>query len=493
MNTTILPKTDRADQQLAELEAKIDALDKDSHLLPILTKAYLQLINKSSEVVPAVGETEHRVSKNHDDLSQDISSVLSGSQIVHKGEVWSYKPDRGVWSHTDSEELRKYITSHLREYYAGENLSNNIIGSVTRMVQTELNMSDASKFEKSAPNVIVTKNCELILQPDGTWTREEHDPSKFRMSGIDTIYDPEATCPTFDKMMEETFSIATNPASLKQRMLELMGMTLLSSNKDAQVVLMSGAGRNGKGTILKVMEYILGSEAIAVVSPSQLGHEYYRANLVGKLIANCGDIQSGEFLADGGLKTISGGDIVSGRHPGGKPFTFQPICTIWMATNNGLRTKDTSHGIMSRMNIVPFNRIIAERDIDHSIYQRLEDEKSGILNRLMEAYSVKCVQGFFTESEDMLLEKKLWKDDNDIVQEFFNEVITEEEGVEPVKQSEVYLVFKQWAEENGYRAVPPSKVVRKALEVITTGSSIYVHDRSARTYKWFNLVVNLNY
>jgi putative DNA primase/helicase len=64
------------------------------------------------------------------------------------------------------------------------------------------------------PPVINCANAEVWISPDGTVDLRPHRPESHLRHCLDVTYDPEATCPTYDRAVREIFAKADNPKAM---------------------------------------------------------------------------------------------------------------------------------------------------------------------------------------------------------------------------------------------------------------------------------------
>ena len=445
----------------------------------------LEQVKEHTEKVAVMEASPERVgswrSEDHSKLSSEIKREYSSHLRVKSGIIHRYNEHLGYWEVVPQDEFKAAVFGFCKEHYFGS-LKSGIVNSVFDLAKMEL-IADKRMFESQDEKVIVFSNCEVHGDDNGNWTKHDHAAKNYRISGIQAEYDPTAECPVFMNFMDQTFANTENPETLKQRVMELMGMTLISSNQDAQIIFLDGVGSNGKGTLQHLMEDILGTEACVTMAPDAFNVAHNIAMLYGKLMVLCGDVAKGVFIDDGMVKQISGGDTVLGKSLYKDPFAFKPQSTIWMAGNNGLQTKDTSHAMLRRINVVPFPNVVSEKDRDMTLGRKLKEEVPGIVNVILKAYGDKCKRGMFTDSIDVNRAREVWKTDNNICHEFAEDAIKYKAGSK-VPQSQVYSIFKMWCDERGYRSVPNSKTFRKELASVIVDNGITVDNRSGGTYVW---------
>lgn len=213
------------------------------------------------------------------------------------------------------------------------------------------------------------------------------DPSAEFMTSIyiDTPYDPDATCPRFDKFLEEVLPEEDDRILVQ----DIFGYMFIDRKKIRleKMALFLGEGRNGKSVLSDVIIGTVGSDNISSFSMYDLvDHpqaDYKLATCNGKLMNLCPDMDKKDYSGGRG-KAIISGDNMSCRHPHEKAYTAENL-PIQVANLNELpNTSDQSLGWYRRQLILKFGVIIDEDKMDTGLTNKiLCTEKSGVLNWIL--------------------------------------------------------------------------------------------------------------
>lgn len=181
----------------------------------------------------------------------------------------------------------------------------------------------------------------------------------------------------------------------------LLGYSILGSDQLHIFPVWTGIGRNGKGTIVKVMSHILGKLA-GPVRPEMLLDQGRNANasgptpeiiaLRGLRMAFASETNEGCRISSAQVKRLTGGDELSGRSPHDKyEVSFNPTHTIFLLTNSLPSAPAEDFAFWERVLVVHFplsyvNREPKkenERRADGRLFDMLVEEDSGILGWLV--------------------------------------------------------------------------------------------------------------
>ena len=199
------------------------------------------------------------------------------------------------------------------------------------------------------------------------------------------IFDRKATCPNWDRFLSQTFGGDQELIDYVQR---CAGYSLTNCQREQCFFLLIGAGRNGKSTLVSILEQVLGGFA-ATLSPETLtqagqsnpeGPRPEIAGLSGKRLAVTSESGTTCHLAEGLLKRLTGEDTLSARVLYGAPVQFTSKAKIWFCTNHQPSISGSDLGIWSRIRVIPFENVIQPGREDKTLPKRLTAELPGILN-----------------------------------------------------------------------------------------------------------------
>ena len=134
---------------------------------------------------------------------------------------------------------------------------------------------------------------------------------------------------------------------------EFVGYCLLPDTSQRMAVMLFGNGSNGKSLFIDCITKLFG-DAISFTPLHMLSARFEAANLLGKLINICGDIDP-EYLKETGLlKALISGDKIRAEYKFGKSFYFTPTARLMFSANELPKTRDKSLGWYSRWRFVEF-------------------------------------------------------------------------------------------------------------------------------------------
>lgn len=291
-------------------------------------------------------------------------------------------------------------------------------------------------------------------------------------------YDPDATCPLWDRTLSLFFA---GDAELIDYFRRICGYALAGTVRDHILPIAYGVGNNGKSTILGTLLETLGPDYAMKAPPNLLmirrgeAHPTELADLFGKRLVCAIETEQGRHLAEALVKELTGGDKIRARRMREDFWEFAPSHTLIVGTNHKPAIRGTDHGIWRRIRLIPFTVRIDDRDADKSMPHRLLAERPGIL-----AWCVRgCLdwQGRGLETPEAVVEATAdYRREQDVLGAFLEEHTIGSESCR-VKAGDLYGRYRAWAEANGEIALTQTAfgiaITERGAEKKKTNSGIW--------------------
>ena len=138
---------------------------------------------------------------------------------------------------------------------------------------------------------------------------------------------------------------------------------------------LGGVGRNGKSTFVDVLKMLIGQGNYSVISIKALMADRFSSGELDGKLANFSEETSAHELRDSGtFKNLTGDGEISGQKKFGNLYQYRNKAKLVMTYNQIPNLSDLSRGMMSRPLIVPFKKIIQEKDSDLGLRIRFKKE-----------------------------------------------------------------------------------------------------------------------
>lgn len=201
-------------------------------------------------------------------------------------------------------------------------------------------------------------------------------------------FDPNATCPTFDRFLSECMQ---GNRGLVDFIWRLLGYTAVGVTTEQILVLNIGEGANGKTTfmnaIIEAFGIGIGGYAFAANSKNLLTnkgaekHETWRMSFFGKRLVTAQEVEEGKALAESLIKELTGSDPITGRKMREDEWTYVPEYQLWVSANQLPHVRGTDEGIWRRLKVIPWNASFRGKE-DRDLPQKLRQEIPGIWTRI---------------------------------------------------------------------------------------------------------------
>ena len=283
--------------------------------------------------------------------------------------------------------------------------------------------------------------------------RHDHNPADLITKLAPVVYDPEATCPHYDALLERY----QPDAAMRDFLHRWAGVSLTGAALQV-MCFFYGMGANGKSTVVDAWARLAGDYSQTTGPETLLEQGRNRkggdatpdlARLPGCRLLRIAEPDKGVNWNEGLIKALTGGEPIMARHLNRDFFEFAPSFKITMSGNHKPGVKGTDDGIWRRLRLVPWEVMIppAERIDKNVLAARIDGaggaERSGILNRLLDGLRDWLDRGL-GEPAAVTEATAAYRTDSDPLGRFLS-LCTEPDPEGRVQSSVIYAVFCAWA------------------------------------------------
>lgn len=249
-------------------------------------------------------------------------------------------------------------------------------------------LSLASKrVELVCPDTVIDTETYLIGTPNGILDLRSgevttFDPRQIITRRLPVSYDATARCVRWTRFLTEVLGAEQ---SVQDYFQELLGYTLSGDTREQKMWLFVGNGANGKSTLLRMMQNVLGGDYAQQSADSVLfgrtGSGGATPELVGLKGYRCAVLSESEYgqaISEGRVKTLVAGDTLRVRGLYQDYVQFMPQAKYFLATNHLPPVRGSDKGIWRRLVAVPFDHEF-EVGGDPTLISDLTEELPGIL------------------------------------------------------------------------------------------------------------------
>ena len=237
-----------------------------------------------------------------------------------------------------------------------------------------------------------------------------HTPEWFSFTCLPYDYDPLAGDPI--ALLTFARSVWGNDDESINLLQEWFGYVVSGSLKHQKLLLLIGAQRAGKGTILKLLVKLVGIRNRAPLTMDALGRQFGLQNAIGKTLGIVGDArQDGRApaLLIERLLMISAGDDIEVDRKRIDPWEGQLAMRLVIASNEVPRLRDGSGALANRFLILNFEKSMLGKE-DKGLDDKLAAEMPAIFNWALAGLDRLNEQRRFSDPEHGQEERELLED-----------------------------------------------------------------------------------
>lgn len=327
-------------------------------------------------------------------------------------------------------------------------LKPDLIASQRKEVLAALRLSRTIKCErKSDPKLIPfrTQVYDIEMQ-----TFSNHTPKNIFLNRLPYDFKPNAPAqPVIDNLLDK---ITDGDKEVRQLILEAFGSCFYTSNKFRGSFWLVGNGRNGKSTLLNLLQQMLGQENVSHLSAQAMQNQF-RVGELESVLANIGDDIPKEYIKDDSImkQAITGEALTSETKHDPVMHSFVPYAKFFFAMNSMPRIDDSTQGLYSRVKIIPLNHDFTNED-DVSMKDRdyTVAEIEYLIRLSIEAFTDVMCRGYFIDPQRAKDAMHDYKRLNNSEIAFMED----EHGGDVTRiidkpRKGVYEAYKQWCSDNG--------------------------------------------
>lgn len=290
-----------------------------------------------------------------------------------------------------------------------------------------------------------------------------HDPNIFCVNQINCNYNENAPKNEFiDKFLDD---ITSGITTRKTAILQIIGycMTTSVELQKAFIFLGKTAG-NGKSTLLKVIDELIGDSNISHITLQSLQQDKFSSSsLTNKLLNMVAELPRNHLKTIEVFKSLVTGDKMAAEKKYKDSFTIKPYAKNLFTANELPRVDDKSDGYFRRLNILIFDKKFTAKEVDAFDFKKLITQEA--LEYLacisIKAYMELLSSGtrLFANEEESQKEVEKYRKENNSVLSFLDSdeikdmIITGQSIYRP----ELYSKYKLYCADCNYKPLSRNK------------------------------------
>lgn len=279
-------------------------------------------------------------------------------------------------------------------------------------------------------------------------------------------------CEQWEKFLLDIFDDDQEMVDYIQR---LFGYATSGLVQEHVVPILYGEGRNGKGTFIEMISYVLGPQAEPINSEMLLEQKYNASSkgpspdvmkLKGLRMAIASETDEDRRFAPSKVKLYSGADRLSARPPHGtREINFDPTHTLILLTNHKPHAPSDDFGFWDRIHLIKFPIAFVEhpdpetnqKPKDKGLMDKLKKEAPGILAWLARGFIAWKNEESFNTPLKVIKATNEYRLDEDVVVKFIKDRCVDLKSTNKenrVTYSDLCSDFEAWYERTIHEKCP---------------------------------------
>lgn len=440
--------------------------------------------------------------KNYNDLEHDMEAKLTPSfdpriiaesiaerQLIATGEKENWIFEDGLWQEVPKERIEKLISVELVNRGAPKSIFKNITE-----IRNFLRMETYTRIAKIKAAMLQEDLEENIYFSDGKYDLKEdsfmpYTPQDYVFSRLESKFPATKKKPeVFLKFLNQLFDGYENPEKYISFIQEWIGYCLYPKTPIHAFLYIYGSGGNGKGVLFNTIGAIIGHENILNYNINKLETDGDRAVVqLFKKYVNLGtEERRGTNLGSPILKSLTGGDPVTGRRLWKEAFTFRPYAKMLFSSNHAPTGAEAASNISRRLNLLHLKNVFddgGEKRGDIGLETRILKEKDEIICWAIEGLRDLLKRQYFEKPEAMISgEQKMLVGADPIASFVEKERAFSFKDGKPVALAMLYETFRQYYQDDlgkNHRYVPSRQsflegIMKQGFTAFYMGTAQYV-------------------
>ena len=349
----------------------------------------------------------------------EVSKADGPGYIFDEGQLYQYRGSH--WEALGYNEQRRIVHELDGLPVGNKTISANkpfISGVLSELAA----MAEQKGFFEYAPKGVNAKNGFVEINQVGEISFRSHDPKLAQRATLDICWsDGDVTEPTglLKNYLDTTFGAVCEG---KQRLaLQIVGVAAMGAStslSDPKAFVLHGpSASNGKSQFLELVRGMVPSAVVGNVPPADFSKEQAVAELVGKLVNVCDELDAGKSLGSDRFKALVTGDPVSAKIVYQRVFSFVPKAMHIFATNQLPNfSGGVDPGVKRRLVSINFeNSIPKQKRIPHIAKEVLKDHGEELLALAITAAADVFANGGYSIPKSVMKDTETWFLEADLV------------------------------------------------------------------------------
>jgi len=230
-----------------------------------------------------------------------------------------------------------------------------------------------------------------------------------------------------------------------------------------KTLLLLGPTASGKSTILNAINEVLGTENVLNESIQRLsGNQFAAGNLPGTIANINNDLGTQAIYNTGLFKKMAAGERITIEEKYESAVTYKPTQKQLYACNQVPDVRDPDDAFFDRWLFVEVPETVPREKRDHRLQDRLLQNKSVILDWMLDGYARLCEQSHFSGERSLERKQSLWLSHGGVMEQWIGEKVTFDSSDTP--EASAYEDYRQFCANNDQKPLVKSEFTKRLLE-----------------------------
>lgn len=398
--------------------------EKNEYTRPELLPFHKCKQNKQGEMV-ADGVFDERI----------VQDIIQKKPIFsYQGNIFVY--DKGVYGKDGNGTRYPLLSSIVKEYIYDKFITDSTIARLIASIQRcpDIYRTEINCFPK---HYVFFQNCIFDAL---NWKLVEHSPQFYNLNIIPHDFSLSEPPKNYVDDWLEWFA---PDAEDRKMLMQYLGYCFTADNGQQKMMVLQGAGCDGKSTLISLLQHTVGDCNCSFVSLQELSARFSAWMLTNKLLNVCADLPSTPISDASKVKQLTGDDTIVAEEKGKPQYSFRSYAKMLFSTNKPLRfTNEATFAFARRLLIFKTRNTISSPD--DSIQRKLYDCRERFTWLCMKALHEMYAEGRIYESPTSREEVAQIYHNSDSVKAFLDDC-TKADADSRIKTTELYTAYKDWA------------------------------------------------
>lgn len=327
-------------------------------------------------------------------------------------------------------------------------LKSNIIKSIYLLLimqkKVQKRLEELNAYPKHWINF---KNC--MFDPIG-WKMKVHKPEYYSINQIPHVLEPDVR-KNLEAAGSQTITYLQEAIPNKQdqtMLMQYIGYCMTTDSKFQKFLILKGDGGTGKSVIVSLVQNLIGKRNYSTVSLENINQRFYPAELMGKLLNACADIESAPLSSVDTIKKVTGEDTLMYERKGRDPKAFTSYAKLLFSANKiPLNLDEKTSAFYRRLLILEMN--VKPKAVDPDLKDKLVEEVQYLIWMALLHLRVLYQDGRFTESDNSKRQVEELYRAADSVKAFMDETVVRTNSDTLIKRDVLYGEYRKYCGEYG--------------------------------------------